>query len=108
MVVGNLDVEWTVMILRPLKTHTPLSIDSDAELPIPITAQCLKPVAGKHHQIVPGYRRLQNVQTPFRLLLEGLKLLHPLAGRESFSSLVAKLGRNVWRSQDSHALLWQK
>jgi len=71
------------MIFRPLKANTPLPVDTNAELPLAIAAERFKSVAGQEHQIVLVDRRLENIQAPFRLLPECLKLPHSLSGGKS-------------------------
>ena len=95
MVIANLDVKRTVVLLRPLNAHTPLLIDSNAELAFAIPAQSLKPIAGQEHKVASADRRLQNIQTPLRLLPEGLKHLHSLACGKSLRPLVSILRRRI-------------
>ncbi len=79
MVIANLDVEWLVVSLRPLKTYTPLPVDANAELPTSVAAQCLKAIAGQQHQVDSAEGCLQKIQPPLRLFLERLELFDSLA-----------------------------
>jgi hypothetical protein len=91
-----------------LKTHTPLLIDANAELPLAIAAQRLKSIAGQEHQVASADRRLQNIQTPLGLLLERLKLPDSLSRRKTLGAFVAVFGRNNRLHQPDHELLSQK
>ena len=79
MVIANLDVKRPVVFLRPLKTDSPLLVDANAELSLPVPAQCFKAIAGQQHQVYPVDGRLRKVQSPLRLLFERLKLFDSLA-----------------------------
>ena len=105
MIVGNLIVEWPVMVLWPIEAHSPLPIDANAELTVPVATKSFKTIARQQHQVNQTDRCFQNIQTPFCLLLECLKFLHALAHRETLRTLIAVLGRNFRQTQAGRALL---
>src|ERR1035437_2890409 len=107
MIIANLNVERPVNFLRPLETHAPLLVDANAELSFTVAAQGLKAIAGQQPQVASADRRLQNIQTPLRLLLERLKLSDAFPCGKTLRALVTILGRNDRLCQPVHALLWQ-
>jgi hypothetical protein len=56
VVIDNLYVKRLGRVVWPLKAQTPLLVDPDTELPLPVTAKCLEVVARQAHQVaaVPG------------------------------------------------------
>jgi hypothetical protein len=82
-----------------------LSIDADTELSFAIAAQRLKAIARQKYQVFTVNRNFQDIQPPFCLLLESLKLLHPLTCGESLGSFVTILLKIVWRIRAGHESL---
>lgn len=52
MIIDNFHAVWAVF--PPLKADSPLLVDADALLSLPVSAQRLKAIAGKVHQILNG------------------------------------------------------
>lgn len=71
MVVDNFNVMRSIVM--PCKTDSPLVIDSDTELPLAVTAQCLEPVAGQEHERFEGIGGIKDTQPLFRLPEKSLK-----------------------------------
>jgi hypothetical protein len=53
--------------LSPLEAQTPLIVDADAALTIPMAAQGLKSISGRHAQIVERSGAVQHRQLALRL-----------------------------------------
>jgi hypothetical protein len=64
VVVADLNADGTG--IRPDEAYPPLIIDADAVLPVPISLQSLKPVAGRHAKIDKRRRGVQIIQLPQR------------------------------------------
>jgi len=62
MVVDNLYVRRTGSTLSPVEAHPPLIINPDAELPLPVSLQRLKTVAGQDGEISQSNSSLQAVE----------------------------------------------
>ena len=56
MIVDDFDIRRTRGTARPFKAKPPLHVNADAELPLPVTMQCLKAVARQGAQIIHGQR----------------------------------------------------
>jgi len=72
----------------PCETDTPLLIDSDAELPLAVTAQSLEAVAGQEHK---GFKAVSGIKYPqplFRLPEKSLKRADGLSAVQLFGFLV--------------------
>jgi hypothetical protein len=62
MVVNNLHIRGTRGAFRAREANTPLTIDAEAILPLSISPQPLKPVAGQYRKIIKCNRRFSTVQ----------------------------------------------
>jgi hypothetical protein len=60
VVIGNLDVDWTGCAMGPLKADSPLVVDTDAVLALPISLQGFQPVARQSGEIFQARRRIQS------------------------------------------------
>src|SRR5262245_16601024 len=89
VVVDDLDVGGPEVALHPLETDTPLVIDSDAVLPLSISAQRFEAVTRQRGEISQGHRCLQTVQLQLSGALNSGKRLDPLPLGEFASPLVA-------------------
>jgi hypothetical protein len=88
MVVDYFHVFGAVGAFWPLKTNAPLLVDTDAVLPLAITAKRFKVVAGKGGKILQGCCRLENAKAPFGLMAKGVELRDALPFRKQSRSLV--------------------
>jgi hypothetical protein len=91
MLVYYYNVRRADGVLRQLKANTPLVVDPDAELSLPVAAQGLQPVAGKRPQVVQARRSGQNIQ-PFVALLR--KKMY--AVRQAYISSSLKISLGGW------------
>jgi hypothetical protein len=82
MIINNFHVVWA--IFPPLKADSPLLVDADALLSIPVSAQRLKAIAGKVHQILNAGSAFKYLQSLFRLLSKRLETRYPSAVVEFF------------------------
>lgn len=48
--------------IAPDKAHTPLVVDADAVLPLPVALEGFEPVRGGNAQVVQAYRRIEHVE----------------------------------------------
>ena len=89
MVVGDLD--FPGFAIAPCKTDTPLLVNADAVLSLPITAQCLQAITGGNSQIVEPRSRVdcQNLR-PSPLLNLSWQAANDIAGEDSCGSFVGK------------------
>jgi hypothetical protein len=68
VVVADLDVVRTVR--PPDETETPLVVDPNAVLSIPVASQALQAVPRRAPQVIQGVRRVQEKKLPVRLALD--------------------------------------
>ncbi len=73
MIVDDFDIRRTRGTARPFKAKPPLHVNADAELPLPVTMQCLKAVARQGAQIIQTRRGLQNFEPLIGLPVKPLK-----------------------------------
>src|ERR1700694_770033 len=52
MIIHNFNVKGMLCAFRPFKTKSPLLVDTDAELPVPVAAERFKVITGQEAQIV--------------------------------------------------------
>ena len=62
MVVGDLDVSWS--LLGPNETYSELIVDPDRVLSLPIPSQRLKPISRRRAQIIQVSRSVKIAQFP--------------------------------------------
>src|SRR5947209_2056913 len=89
VIIDNLDVRRARRSIRPLETDTPLIVDADAVLPLPIPLQRFEPVAGQRRQIMKDMRGFEAIEFEPSGPLDARKGFHALAGREVSRSLIA-------------------
>ena len=82
MIVHDFDsVRVTVL---PYETQTPLIVDADAVLGLPITLQSLQPVSRQGSRSVKSFGRIENVQFPKRRSLDRAETLYGVAAEKQF------------------------
>lgn len=74
MVIDNFHVVWA--IFPPLKADSPLLIDANALLAIPVATERFKTIAGKIHQVLNAGGAFKYLQSLFSLLGKCLKTWH--------------------------------
>jgi hypothetical protein len=89
VIIDNLDVRRARRSIRPLKTHAPLIVDSDAVLPFSITLQRLEPIAGQRRQIMEDVRGFKAIELEPGRSLDARECFYAFAGREVSRSLIA-------------------
>src|SRR5690242_9755879 len=97
VIVDNLHIRRAGRTVRPLEAYSPLVVDADAPLPLPIAVQPLEPVAGER-QVPQARGRLQLVQLPVSRPGEAGKGRHPAPVREG-------PGAGVPVADDHHAMV---
>jgi hypothetical protein len=80
-------------ILPPLETYSPLEVNTDAHLTLPVPPQRLEMIARKVHQIFNTGRTFENLQPLFSLLRKRLKTRDTVT-MIKFFSLLASEGTN--------------
>lgn len=105
MVVNNFDIARLGCAVRPLEAKSPLAIDTDTELPLPIAAKRLEMVARQAHQVEPVSGGKQDSQALDRLSLEGLELLDALSTSKPRSAPIAIAWELVTRHAETVAQL---
>ena len=59
--VRDFSGERLIVVICPFEAHTPLLVNADAELPLPIAPQSLKAVTWQLHQVELTSRNLKDV-----------------------------------------------
>jgi len=80
----------TVRSVRPFETDPILIVDANAVRIRPIALQFLKVMPGKVRQIAKARRRVQPIESPFRLTTKGLELLDACTRSKSCCPSIAK------------------
>lgn len=88
MVVDNFNVMRAIVM--PCETDTPLIVDSDAELPLAVTAQGLEAIAWQEHKRFKGVGGIKYPQTLFRLPDKSLKRTDAFPVMQVFGFLILK------------------
>lgn len=81
------DFNLVSVSLSPHKADTPLVIDPNAVLALPVATKRFKPVARRDGQVTELRRGIKLGQLPLRDPLEGPKAFHPLPPVEAFGIL---------------------
>src|SRR6266446_4980468 len=89
VIIDNLDVRRARRSIRPLKTDSPLIVDADAVLPLPIALQSFEPIAGQRRQIMKDMRRFEAIELEPSGPLDAGECFHALASGEVSRSPVA-------------------
>lgn len=89
--INDLDVNRTERPARPLEADSPLVIDPDAVLPLPVALQSFKPVSGQDRKILNSDRCVELIQFHLRLPQKPRKRLGILA----FGELARRLASNA-------------
>ena len=71
MIIGNFNL--VNAIVTPTETDTPLLVDANAVLTLPITTQRFKPVGGWNTEIIHGGGMMQHDKFSFRKALDILR-----------------------------------
>jgi hypothetical protein len=88
VIIHNLHPVWA--ILPPHKAHTPLVIDPDAVLALPVSMQSFQAIAGKAGQVNQADCTVQDLQASLCLCLHSLEAAHLLTMVEGFGILITK------------------
>ncbi len=89
MIIGNFDLVDTIVL--PDKTDTPLFVDADAVLPLPLAAQQLKTVCRRDTKIIQCFRIVKHNQLSFRnILYVPRQLFGKMAGEYFFRFFTGK------------------
>jgi hypothetical protein len=62
MIINNLYLRGTGSTVSPVKTNPPLIVNAYAVLPLSISLQYFKPVAGQHGKVPKRDSRVQTIQ----------------------------------------------
>ena len=89
MIIDNFYVGRPWRAVWPFKTDPPLVIDADAVLPITISGQCFKTIAGQDGKILQHGRCFQAVEFQARRALDSRERFHPFPSREVSGALVS-------------------
>jgi hypothetical protein len=77
VVVDNFYV--TGAVNTPSEADTPLLVDADTVLSLPVPSQCLEPVARQVHEVFQARCTIENLQSSIGLLGNGLKPVDAVA-----------------------------
>jgi hypothetical protein len=89
MIVDDFHIRGAGCSAKPLETHTPLIVDPNAELPLPIAGEGFESIAGQNGEILQSSRRIQAIQFHSRLPFDAEKAVNFYTAGELSCSLVA-------------------
>jgi hypothetical protein len=101
VIIYNLYPVWA--ILSPHKAHTPLVIDPDAVLALPVSRQGFQAIAGQSSQVNQAGRTVQDLQASLCLCLHSFEAAHPLTMVEGFCILITKALDHAGRIAECYA-----
>jgi hypothetical protein len=87
MIIGDFNLQGAVFV--PLETDTPLIVDANAVLPLPVTAQRFKPVCGRDAEIINRGGMVQHDKFSFRNPLDILRQFFRKTAMKDFFRLLA-------------------
>ena len=88
MVIGDFDV--VDVFVDPFKSDTPLTVDTDAVLSLPVAVQGLEVIRREPHEVVQRGSDIEDLEPPDCLLLKKLEFLHTLPAIKRLGSLAAE------------------
>jgi hypothetical protein len=89
MIIDDLNLAWTRLTLRPVKTNAPLIVDPNAELTAALAFQGLQTVAGQGREVSDADCGLQAIEFQSGPSLDSGEGLHAFATGEIPGPLVA-------------------
>lgn len=89
MIVNNLHVRWTQRLIGPLKANTPLVVDADAVLALPVANQRLKTISRQSGKVSQRRGGFEAVELQASGTLKSGKGFDPFPGGEVSRPLVA-------------------
>ncbi len=95
MVVDYLHIERAWRSRRPLKTNSPLIVDADTVLPVPIPNQPLETIAGQCSQIGQHNCSIEPVQFQAGYSLKASERLHALSRSKVSGALISVTGNQT-------------
>ena len=88
VIIDNLNIRWAGIVLRPLKTNSPLVIDPNGMLSLAVSLQGFQTVGVERGKITERRSGIENPQTLLSLAPERLALAGFFAGCEALGVLV--------------------
>jgi hypothetical protein len=90
MIINDLHVRWAEGVFGPFKASTPLIINANAVLALPVLSQRFQTIGGQYGKVCRHDGRLQSVQLQTGGTFDSKERLNPFTGGEVPGSLVSR------------------